>query len=234
LDLLNETDTYRESDPPLEWRHAVACCWEQRVAAERVQRVVPDGHADLLIYQTGAIEVVGIADQVDLPVLPAGTRIRGVRLRPEAVAAALGVTASSLTNTTVAAEDVFGTRRARQLVDDQGLDRWLRSVEPDRRTAMATRLLTVQPVARAAEELGITIRQLRRILVTNVGLAPKPYQRVMRLRRFLTTAEGRPATGLAAAAAAAGYADQAHLTREVRALTGLTPLKLLDERTRGS
>jgi AraC-like DNA-binding protein len=37
-------------------------------------------------------------------------------------------------------------------------------------------------------------------------------------------------TELAAASVDAGYADQAHLTREVRALSGLTPARLLAER----
>lgn len=225
---------YQEWAPPAEWRHAVACCWEQRVTADRVQRVLPDGHADLLVHQAGTIEVVGIADQVAVPLLPAGTWIRGIRLRPEAVAPAFGVDASSLTNVTVSGEDVFGSRRARQLAAGTALDGWLRSVEPDDRTAAAVRLLATHSVAHTADELGITIRQLRRMLVTNVGLSPKPYQRVLRLRRFLASVERHPGTGLAGAAADAGYADQSHLTRDVRALTGLTPSKLLDERLRGS
>src|SRR5215210_2636008 len=51
--VLNEADIYREWEPPPEWRHAVACLWEQRVGVERVQRVVPDGHADLLVHDSG-------------------------------------------------------------------------------------------------------------------------------------------------------------------------------------
>ena len=47
-------------------------------------------------------------------------------------------------------------------------------------------------------------------------------------RSFLAAAER--GQGLAAAGADAGYADQAHLTRDVRALTGVTPKRLLDER----
>jgi AraC-like DNA-binding protein len=225
---LNEADIYREWAPPPAWRHAVACCWEQRVAADRVQRVVPDGHADLLMYQSGAIAVVGLADEVALPTLPTGTWIQGVRIRPEAVAATFRVAASELTNRTVAGDDVFGARRARQLIHQRTLDAWLRSVKPDDRTAAAIRLLAWRPVGTAAEELGITIRQLRRVLISNVGLAPKPYQRVVRFQRFLAAAEC--GQGLAAAAASAGYADQPHLTREVRALTAVTPALLLKER----
>lgn len=225
---MNEGDIYREWAPPPAWRHAVACCWEQRVSAERVQRVVPDGHADLLVHESGTVEVVGLADHVALPALPSGTWIHGVRIRPEAVAAAFGVPARELTNLTVAGDDVFGARRARHLADRQALDEWLTSIEPDPRTAAAARLLASLPVGAAADELGITTRQLRRVLTSSVGLAPKPYQRVLRFQRFLATAER--GQGLAAAAADAGYADQAHLTRDVRTLTGVTPRQLLEER----
>jgi hypothetical protein len=63
---LNEADIHREWAPPPGWAHVVACCWEQRVSTERVQRVLPDGHADLLIHKCGLIEVVGLYDQVAL------------------------------------------------------------------------------------------------------------------------------------------------------------------------
>jgi AraC-like DNA-binding protein len=229
--VLNERDIYREWDPPREWRHAVACCWEQRVVAARLQRVLPDGHADLLIDGLGTVQVVGMHDRVVLPLLPEGTWIRGIRLRPEAVAAAFRVEASSLLNLTVPAEDVLGSRRARRLLDLGALDAWIRGIEPARRTALAVGLLAADPavqVTEVADLLGVTARQLRRILVTEVGLPPKAYQRVVRMQRFLGII-GRSA-GLADAAAEAGYADQSHLTRDVRELSGLTPAKLLVER----
>ncbi|HEY8525454.1 MAG TPA: helix-turn-helix domain-containing protein [Acidimicrobiales bacterium] len=225
---MTAADVYREWQPPPEWRHAVACCWEQVVAADRVQHVVPDGHADLLIHASGRIEVVGLQDRVALPALPQGTHIRGIRLRPEAVAPAFGVTASSLRNLTVTAEDVLGARGAARLLDPRARDRWLRDVAPDGRTAAAVRLLADTTVADAADQLGITDRHLRRVLLTEVGLTPKAFQRVLRLQRFLAAVEGR--REIAAAAAASGYADQAHLTREARALTGETPRALLRRR----
>jgi AraC-like DNA-binding protein len=195
------------------------------VAAQRTQRVIPDGYADLLVYDTGQVEVTGLHDRVDLPVLPAGTRIRGIRFRPEAVAAAFRTTGASLRNLTIPADDVFGTARAARLHDHRELDRWLRSLDPDPRTTAAVRLLAAHSVVETADQLGITDRQLRRVMVDITGLAPKAYQRVLRLQRFIAVA--RHATGLAAAAAEAGYSDQAHLTRDARTLTGLTPARLL-------
>jgi AraC-like DNA-binding protein len=225
---LNESDTYREWAPPEAWREVVACRWEQHVRADRVQRVLPDGHADVLLYGSGEVELVGVYDRVALPVLPQGTVIRGIRLRPEAIAAAFRLNASELRNLTVPGEDVIGARGVRRLGDDHAIDAWIRSIEPDRRTAVAIELLQSEPVEHVARQIGLSARQLQRSIATNVGLTPKTLQRVMRLQRFLDAASRRD--DLAAASADAGYADQSHLTREVRALSGLTPARLLTER----
>jgi AraC-like DNA-binding protein len=225
---LDHTSSYREWAPPAAWSHAVACCWEQRVGAARVQRVLPDACADVIVCDSGSIDVVGLFDEVSTPVLAAGTAIQGIRFRPEAVAAVFGVDAASLRNRTVALDDVVGTRRARRVLDGEALDAWIRAVEPDGRTAAALQLLRDHPVALASARVGISPRQLQRLLHTHAGVGPKTYQRVVRLQRFLSVVEG--GDGLAVAAAEAGYADQAHMSREVRRLSGLTPTELLAER----
>lgn len=72
-----------------------------------------------------------------------------------------------------------------------------------------------------AGPLAVSERRLRRRFVQAVGYGPATYLRVSRFQRAVALAPHVP--GLAALAAAAGYADQAHLSRECRALTGLTP-----------
>jgi AraC-like DNA-binding protein len=67
----------------------------------------------------------------------------------------------------------------------------------------------------------VSERRLRRRFVQAVGYGPATYLRVSRFQRAVALAPRVP--GLAALAAAAGYADQAHLSRDCRALTGLTP-----------
>jgi methylphosphotriester-DNA--protein-cysteine methyltransferase len=89
-------------------------------------------------------------------------------------------------------------------------------------------MLATRPVDEVAAELGVTGRQLRRIVLLEIGLAPKVYQQVVRLQRFVRAVDaGAP---LAAAAATAGYADQPHMTRDVRRFSGLTPARLTQER----
>ena len=225
---MNETDIYREWAPPGPWRAAVACCWEQHVGSARTQRVLPDGHADLLFPGSGEIQIVGLHDRVDLVPLPAGTRITGIRLRPAAVAEAFRFPASSLRNQTLAAQDVIGARAARALRDPKRRDAWLRSIQPDPRAELAIRGLAARPVAEVADSLQMSDRHLRRLLLEHTGLSPKALQRIVRFQKFVRA--GDAGATLADAAALAGYADQPHLTREARALAGLTPARLIAER----
>jgi len=226
--VLNEPDIYREWAPPPAWVRAVACCWEQRVGVERVQRVLPDGHADLIFYDSGQVEVVGLHDEVALPALSVGTHLRGIRFRPAAVGAAFRTAASSLRNRTISADYVLGSRHVRRLRNPWFADVWIRSIEPSSRTVAAVELLACRTVEETAAALGVTGRHLRRIVLADVGLAPKVYQEVVRLQRFIqATDAGVP---LATAAAVAGFADQPHLTRHVRRFAGLTRARLADDR----
>lgn len=226
--VLNESDIYREWAPPAGWEDAVSCCWEQRVGDVRVQRVLPDGCADLIIYNSGRVDVVGLYDQVTQPTLAAGAHLRGIRFRPAAVAAAFRTPAWSLCNQTVPADCVLGPTTARRLMDPHWVDTWIRSIKPDPRSSAAVGLLATRSVDEAARALDITARHLQRIVLAEVGLPPKRFQQIVRLRRFVDAIDaGAP---LAPAAAAAGYADQAHLTRDIRRFCGLTPARLASER----
>ena len=105
---------------------------------------------------------------------------------------------------------------------------------PDPAVTQAARLLR-DPQARAedvASDVGLSVRQLRRRCHAAVGYGPKTLQRVLRFRRFVSRIDACPAgLDLAAIAAEAGYADQAHLTRECGELSGLAPAALARQRT---
>jgi AraC-like DNA-binding protein len=76
-----------------------------------------------------------------------------------------------------------------------------------------------------ASSVGLSERQLHRRCLDAFGYGPKMLDRVLHLNVALDHAR----TGLALAEVAArfGYADQAHFTRDVKALTGLPPRLLL-------
>ncbi|WP_405980902.1 helix-turn-helix domain-containing protein [Streptomyces sp. NBC_00158] len=77
--------------------------------------------------------------------------------------------------------------------------------------------------ARAGAEAGWSARRLRARFREEVGLPPKAVARLFRLQHALRRlAAGTPP---AEVAAACGYHDQAHLGREVKAMTGLPPAR---------
>lgn len=82
-------------------------------------------------------------------------------------------------------------------------------------------------VAALAARAGLSERQLHRRCLAAFGYGPKTLDRVLRLQRFLVLGRAQPAGGLAELAVAAGYADQAHLGHDCRALAGATPSELL-------
>jgi AraC-like DNA-binding protein len=79
------------------------------------------------------------------------------------------------------------------------------------------------PVSELAEEVGWSRRHLAERFRDELGLAPKVAGRVMRFQRACRMLERPRRPGLADVAAACGYYDQAHLTREWNELAGCTP-----------
>jgi AraC-like DNA-binding protein len=219
----------------------VACTWEQRVGAGggHAQRVLPDGHADLVVDHRGRAVLVGPATGVSVTVLPPGEVMHGLRLAFPAVGSVLGVPAGELTDRVVPLSALLGESRARMVADalgggDRGawvrVHHWLAAAQPDPRAAVAAARLWHRPdaeVAAVARRVGLSDRQLRRLLHAEVGLGPRTFQRIGRLQRFLMVATAHPGRGLAELAADAGFADQPHLSREARSLTGLTAAGLV-------
>ena len=95
-----------------------------------------------------------------------------------------------------------------------------------RNARLLERLRAGGPAAAVADDLGLGERQLRRRAGAAFGYGPKVLARVLRFSSVVDRLRSAPATPLAALAADAGYADQAHLTHEVRALSGLPPGRL--------
>jgi AraC-like DNA-binding protein len=79
------------------------------------------------------------------------------------------------------------------------------------------------PVSALAEEIGWSRRHLGERFRDELGLSPKAAGRVMRFERACRLLQRPRRPGLAAVAAACGYYDQAHLTREWREFAGCTP-----------
>jgi AraC-like DNA-binding protein len=220
---------YRELPPPHELAHLVRCLWVRTGTGDETL-VLPDGCLDVIVRDRTAF-VAGPDTGPVLARTETGAHLVGLRLRPGA-AAALGVPGDELRDARVALEDVWGVagRELGQRVGDDPLDLagalrdHLLAMPIDPRMFEATRRLAREPatpVPAIAEAIGLGERQLRRRFTEAVGYGPKTFARIARFRAALTLIRaGEP---LAATALAAGYADQAHMTRELAELAGRTP-----------
>jgi AraC-like DNA-binding protein len=86
------------------------------------------------------------------------------------------------------------------------------------------------PVSALVEEAGWSRRHLAARFREEIGLAPKPFARILRFRhaaRELVRPDGR---SLAEIALDCGYYDQAHLNRDFREFSGRTPTELMAAR----
>ncbi|GAB3473145.1 helix-turn-helix domain-containing protein [Nocardiopsis coralliicola] len=220
-----------------------ACTWEQHAGtgAPYVQRVLPDGCADIVVGPGGTARIVGPTAAPALARLAPGERLHGLRLRPSAIGAALGLPAAELRDAVVPLDAVLAgpaaARLAEQVVSGSGsppaMLPAMPGVPPDPRVVRVLHLLAAPgaSVAGTSAALGWSERQLRRTVLAACGIEPRAWRRIARLHRFLERAEA--GLSASAAAAAAGYADQAHLVRDVRRLSGVTPRTLLAERAGG-
>ncbi|MGW1778069.1 helix-turn-helix domain-containing protein [Streptomyces sp. NPDC002143] len=196
--------------------------------------VLPDGCMDLL-WSEGRLLVAGPDTR---PHVPAGPPVpwAGIRLFPGTAPALLGVPAHELRDRRVELADLWPVSEVRRLsariasaphpttaLESLALER---AAGPDpalRR--LVTALAAGHAVAATADELGLGARQLHRRSLAAFGYGPKTLARILRLQRALALAwAGVP---YADTAARAGYADQAHLSRDIREFTGLTLRELL-------
>ena len=80
----------------------------------------------------------------------------------------------------------------------------------------------IDSVEELARLTRLSTRQLQRICAKETGMAPRSYLRLLRFRTAVSGIQS-PEAALADTAAASGYADQAHMTREFQSLAGLPP-----------
>lgn len=211
--------------------------WRSRTGSAGAQRILPDGCMDLILAD-GRLRVVGPDTSARVHRITEPQTVTGVRLHAGRAPALLGVPADELRDRTVPLEDLWGDRRARLLTAQvaerpaPALAAWAceaRTVDPfgGRVRDLLDRGRTV---AEVADALGYSPRQLHRRLLPVFGYGPQQLSRVLRLVRAVADADtGRRWSDVAHRA---GFVDQAHLLREVRALAGVTPTELRRERVR--
>ena len=241
---------YREFLPPAPLAAHFLCFWSQTIMGSEggayEHRVLPDGCIDIVFINDEPPTVVGPWTVSFVARLAVGTSITGARLHPGRASSLLGIPASELLNQTIpiaAAKGAVQHMRLEKVIE-----------QPDaraRRSALAQVLFTsigysapydqaisasIQWLSRhpkgsirqLSHSVGISERQLHRRFSAAIGYGPKMFQSVLRFQRLLKTArEMGTEQGLADLAVNTGYADQAHMTRDVHRLANLRPTELL-------
>ncbi|GAA3120656.1 AraC-like DNA-binding protein [Kribbella aluminosa] len=204
-------------------------------------RILPDGCMDLMLMD-GELYVAGPDNRAWTGSAPRGTRYAGIRFAPGAAPGFFGVPARELLNEQVPLAELWSPNRTRRLLDrirsapDQpaALDLEVARLAEGPTDGLTAQVLTsvrsgllrgTAGVSRLAGTIGLSERQLHRRCLDAFGYGPKLLDRVLWMNVALDHA--RTGLPLADVAMITGYADQAHLTRDVKALTGLPPKVLI-------
>jgi AraC-like DNA-binding protein len=226
---------YRELPPPEAIRGVVDCLWVRVAGGGDEVRVLPDGRADVVWRQGHGTTLVGPETLAHLISYSDSEVLVGIRFQPGAAGPVMGVPLQEVRDLRVDVVDVDPSFAvAADLAPADVVARFLTAAaarQADPIVTEAVRLLERQDVGEVARELAISERQLLRRFQAAVGYGPKTLARVLRFRRFVEAVDGGK-TNLASLALDAGYADQAHMTRETTRLAGVTPLQLVSSRAR--
>ncbi|MGW4243204.1 helix-turn-helix domain-containing protein [Nocardia sp. NPDC004722] len=200
-----------------------------RAVTSIVLRTDASGHRDALVLGPRTHASYAAPDK------PAGcTRIR---LAPGASQALLGVPAAALTDRVARLSDLPGPAAdlAAELLelDPEDIAAFLEAELPHRLREDPTRrdhrrllgsamaaMDTAAPVGELAASLAVSERQLRNLFTAGVGVSPKHYARITRVRQVLAAAGNTPWSHLATDS---GFYDQSHMTTDFRSLMGVTP-----------
>jgi AraC-like DNA-binding protein len=245
-------ESYVERPPLPGLAGVVRTVWIQRTGeAAYVQRHLPTGGVELHFPIGGHPQLVGPLTGPQIEVIPPHTTIVGVRFHP-GTAPPLPTVLDDMVDQRLRLTELWGSsvdglveamaqagtpERALMFLQAHLLQEFGRAVRVDPLVSEAVKALMpwhAVHIDALASHLALSASQLRRRCLHAVGVSPKVLQRTLRFQGFLALAQAgatatgrRGADGTAGLAIDAGYADQAHLSRECLRLTGLTPRQLL-------
>ncbi len=218
------------------------------------ERILPDGAAHLVFVmptesgREAHAVLLGASASATRVQLEGSLRHVEVELHAGATMALFGIAAADLSERAVSLEDVSASLMQEIFESIGGADGPLEAAAIAARRVLARRLDAQErppPIVGAAiarirgssgrlrvrdlaDELGVSERRLEQLFRLHVGLSPKRAMRLARFQRLLmrcAASTERPASW-ARVALEAGFADQSHLSNDVHAISGLTPVAL--------
>ena len=235
---------YREWAPHASLREHVRCLWINDLSRSRNEavQVVPDGCVDI-VWTGEALCVAGPDTRPILARMPLGAVIVGARFHPGAASAWLREPLHGIVNLRIPLAE-FWRDDARHFLDQIAKGRSAKELAAALEDLLVSRLASVAPsdpriafLRRAAGDncmptrvrlnllathLGMSERTMRRRCLDAFGYGFKTLEQVLRFQRFFRLAGRAEKHNLADMAAEVGYADQAHMTREVQRMTTTT------------
>ncbi len=235
---------YTDTLPPPELAADIVCFWSLRIdpaAGAHPQHILPDLTVDVIRVDGGPAFVMGPPTAaLHLPLRP-GIEIEGARLRAVAAYRVLDCSPAELLNRMVPLHEVLcaplelteqpSLRSVHALV----LQLLRRSAADEGTTGDTTVRSAIHwlgtnwqgSVDDLSRQVNWSGRKLHRQFVEAVGMGPKLVQRIVRVQRTLQLLRARTAnSALSDLALECGFADQAHMTREVAHFTDYTPSRL--------
>ena len=230
----------------------VDCYWTFTVETPSVElRIIPDGRIDLIFdLDTGEAFIAGPNRHPFDVRHERPTRLLGATMSPEVASASLEIEIGSLKGEWRALDTVLGPfarQLAARIVTCESDSARLASLEtfllarvgaPDRRVSRAVAGIVRSNgrigVAALSRDSGASPRNLARLFDRWVGLAPKTFARIARAQEALRRLQERPPPNFKTLAAELGFADQAHMSRELKKITGVQPSQMSETFKRAS
>lgn len=188
--------------------------------------------------KTGWVVGVGPTPRVG----PAYVFGAGIRFRPGAARAFFGDPLDDFAGRVVPLAEVLGAeaervsarlhaaphRQARfRVLEELVVSHTASAARPEPRIQAALERLRagggLRPVGELAEHAGVSTRHFIALFRAEVGTTPKKLARILRLHHAIDKLRVHPSEPLGGIAFDLGFADQAHFTREIRAMTGRAP-----------
>jgi AraC-like DNA-binding protein len=234
---------YIEHAPSADLAHIVACFWHARVGQE-THHILPDGCQDWIFHYDSSMSasLIGTMTHAQKIQCIEPTLFFGIRFKPGALSLLTAIPMSHITDQSIALYDAFAvssaTRQALAVgnltlyqfanIMTLALRQQLAAVDRDKfaliRHLRHTREGQIQNMAHS---MHISRRQLQRLFQNHFGYSPRFYAKVMRFNQLVNRLH--PAKSLIETALEHGYYDQAHMGREIKQLSGLTPSQLLQQ-----
>ena len=221
--------TYDEYPPPPDLAASVKAFWTldgSGAPGEWIEhQAVPDGCVEIIRRLSGrsqwngeqpAMFVAGMADRPATFRISGDARFAAIRLWPWAWPYLSPIEPEAMWDRWLPMLEPELAVLADLLPDFEAAGTWLNTRLPP--LGLGEVILSSTSVAEIRTRTGMGARALQRWFGSNIGMSPSRYLRVLRFQKAFAQVGSEPS--LAEHAAAHGFADQAHMAREFKALAG--------------